>query len=352
MSLESWRAPAIERREGGLDGGLGLFAVEDIDENQLLAIRGGRLVTEDVIKANADIINGSHFQLAPNLFSTGLTPEEVDKTLIGYNHSCEPNAYVDGNILLRSMRSIEEGEEITVEYATYFSSDTQEFDCQCGSEHCRGHIKPSLDSTDPEIRDRYDGYFADFLARPEAYAGVQLQPMDPESAVSSWLSTKAERVMDSSIHSLGLLAVDSIQAGELLAVKGGRLMTAGEVKANQGIIQGSEVQITQDMFMAGLNEQERLAALLGFNHRCYEPNAIMRRQISIFALTDIKAGDELTEEYATAFISPTQKFDCRCGAPNCRRQVDTTVDWRRPELQAKLPFVDFIQERIRQEATV
>lgn len=344
MIMESYTAPPVEQREGAASGGIGLFTVEPVKAGDLLAIKGGQLVDEATVEANADVINGSQVQVAPNLFFAGMTPEEVDSTLIGYNHSCQPNAFIDGQIVLRAMNDIPEGEEVTVEYATCFDSDTQAFPCGCGGDHCREFIVPSTDSLDPEIRARYAGRFAHFLAYPEMYEGVELKPTDPDSPVSSWITTKAQQIGDSDIEGVGLTSVAEIKRGELLAVKGGRLMTAEQLLATHEKPH-SEGQIREDLYIAGATREERIAALLGFNHRCYDPNSIMLRQISIFALEDIPPDTELTEDYATAFLGSTQRFPCNCPSDHCRGEVDPTVDWQRPELQAKLPFVDFIAEK-------
>ncbi|HEX5797991.1 MAG TPA: SET domain-containing protein-lysine N-methyltransferase [Candidatus Saccharimonadales bacterium] len=344
MVLGSYLAPSVERREGAASGGVGLFAAEPVMAGELLAIKGGQLVDEATIMANADIIQGAHQQVAPDLFMAGLSPEETESTLVGYNHSCEPNAFIDGQIVLRAMDDIPEDEEVTVEYATCFDSDTQAFQCECNSDQCRGYVNPMMDSLDPDMRTRYAGRFAHFLAHPEMYAGVDLRPTDANSPVSSWITTKAERIVDSDIEGVGLTSVAKIRKGELLAVKGGRLLPAKQVFATHEKPH-SEAQIREDLFMAGITREERMAALLGFNHRCYDPNSIMLRQINIFALRDIGPGVELTEDYATAFTSPTQKFPCNCGGAHCRGEVDPTVDWQRPDLRAQLPFLDFITEK-------
>src|SRR4051794_16002595 len=102
MDLKSWWAGSVERRPGGLEG-VGLFAVKNILKDDLLAIKAGKLVDEATIIKYANVINGSHHQIEKDLFLTGLTKEEVDQTLIGYNHSCSPNAYVSGQIEIRAM---------------------------------------------------------------------------------------------------------------------------------------------------------------------------------------------------------------------------------------------------------
>lgn|GEM_PF-2318139 len=315
----------------------------------MLALKGGRLVTEQVIESHRGVVNGSHVQVAPDLFLGGITSEEVDATLIGYNHSCSPNAYIDGQIALRALQTIAEGEEITVDYATTFSSDTQEFICRCGSDHCRHTIKPSVDSSSSELQASFKGRFVDFLAHPEAYEDVALQPIDPDCPTTSYLTTKIHRV-EAKIHGLGLATLEPIGRGELLAVRGGTLVTKDLVLAHQDQLKGSEVQVTDEVFLAGFSEQERLATLMGFNHSC-EPNSFLRGQIGIFALDDIPAGEELTADYATLYINPSQRFACNCGSASCRHFIDSTVDWENPALQQKYRghFADFVQRKIDQE---
>ena len=53
------------------------------------------------------------------------------------NHSCDPNAWLEGLDLV-ARRPIEPGEEITVEYATFIAGTGESFDCHCGAGDCRG----------------------------------------------------------------------------------------------------------------------------------------------------------------------------------------------------------------------
>jgi uncharacterized protein len=57
------------------------------------------------------------------------------------NHSCDPNLYswiFKGHILYMSMREIQPGEELTVDY--HFSNKIQAVPCRCGAAICRGTI--------------------------------------------------------------------------------------------------------------------------------------------------------------------------------------------------------------------
>lgn len=162
MKLKSWRSPKIERRNGSTHG-LGIFAVAPIKGGEVIAIRTGFIVDEDYIRKHADIIQGSHLQVADTLFFACTNEEERLNTLVGINHSCEPNAYLQG-VRLLAMRDIGQGEELIIDYATAYTSDTAEItSCVCGSKYCRQHIKPSEDWKNPRLQKRYKGRFTEFI---------------------------------------------------------------------------------------------------------------------------------------------------------------------------------------------
>ncbi len=77
------------------------------------------------------------------------------------NHSCDPNTWLEG-LDLAARREIPEGEELTVDYATFCGPSMAEFECHCGAKDCRGTIRGS-DFLLPEIRRRYSGHVSDFL---------------------------------------------------------------------------------------------------------------------------------------------------------------------------------------------
>src|SRR5580692_4113414 len=58
------------------------------------------------------------------------------------NHSCEPNLVsrvLKGHVLYMSLREIQPGEELTVDYN--FSKSTPRTPCSCGAKGCRGTIE-------------------------------------------------------------------------------------------------------------------------------------------------------------------------------------------------------------------
>ncbi|MGD2120462.1 MAG: SET domain-containing protein-lysine N-methyltransferase [Gemmatimonadota bacterium] len=86
------------------------------------------------------------------------------------NHSCDPNAWLEGLDLV-ARRPIANGEEIRVDYATYGNNIQAPFDCTCGSSQCRGRVRED-DHLQP-FMERYGGHISDFVRSARRQAGVE-----------------------------------------------------------------------------------------------------------------------------------------------------------------------------------
>ena len=82
------------------------------------------------------------------------------------------------------------------------------------------------------------------------------------------------------------------------------------------------------------------------NHSC-EPNVGVRGQIVFVAMREIRAGEELTHDWAMT-DDDDSSTECRCGAATCRGTI-TGKDWQRPELQQRYGnfFSAYLLEKIR-----
>jgi len=56
------------------------------------------------------------------------------------NHNCEPNCGYDLNDNIIAVKDIEQGSELTLDYAHFIVNHDQAFTCNCGSENCRTYI--------------------------------------------------------------------------------------------------------------------------------------------------------------------------------------------------------------------
>lgn len=76
------------------------------------------------------------------------------------NHSCDPSAWIKG-IEIRARRALAAGEEVTVDYATLYDDVLPDFECNCGTEYCRGTVRGS-DWRGDVVR-RYGDQVSDYI---------------------------------------------------------------------------------------------------------------------------------------------------------------------------------------------
>ncbi len=57
------------------------------------------------------------------------------------NHSCDPNLAFDGEDNIRTIKAIANGEEFTIDYASFVVNFDQDFECKCGAPTCRIYIR-------------------------------------------------------------------------------------------------------------------------------------------------------------------------------------------------------------------
>ena len=145
----------------------------------------------------------------------------------------------------------------------------------------------------------------------------------------SYLSPKTE-VRESRIHGRGLFATDKIQKGEIVAAKGGHIVTREQLREITPRLGPVEIQIGDDLFIAPVTDDERELSMLYSNHSC-DANLGMRGEITFVAMREIRAGEELTHDWCTT-DDDDYSVECKCGAANCRK-ILTGKDWQRPELQ-------------------
>jgi SET domain-containing protein len=148
----------------------------------------------------------------------------------------------------------------------------------------------------------------------------------------SYRSPKTE-VRESKIHGRGLFAISDIAKDEIVAVKGGHIISRKELREKVTPRLGPvEIQIDDNLFIAPVTKEEREGSMLYSNHSC-EPNLGMRGEITFVAMRDIRTGEELTHDWATT-DDDDYSVECKCRAPNCRGTL-TGKDWQRPELQTR-----------------
>ena len=166
----------------------------------------------------------------------------------------------------------------------------------------------------------------------------------------TYRSPKTE-VKASPIQGKGLFANQAIAAGEIVAVKGGRIFTRKQWADLEPELGPAQIEISDDFVIAPGGREEREGSMLYTNHSC-EPNIAIQGQIVLIAMRDIAPGEELTHDWATT-DDGDYEMPCRCGATTCRETI-TGKDWTKPKLREKYKgwFCWFLQRKIDAESGV
>ena len=122
---------------------------------------GGRIITQAELDPDMPQFTQRVLQIEDGLYL--FDPHANDPSNC-FNHSCDPNAGLTGQIGLIAMRDIESGEEISFDYAMCDDSEYDVFDCACGSIDCRGRVT-GRDWMNPDLQKKYHGYFSPYLQR-------------------------------------------------------------------------------------------------------------------------------------------------------------------------------------------
>ncbi len=127
-------------------------------------------------------------------------------------------------------------------------------------------------------------------------------------------------VKPSPVHGLGVFAAKDFRKGETILQWRPRSLSRAEYEALSPA-ERDYVDIEKGEILL-MNPPERYV-----NHSC-DPNLRPGVRADI-AARDIKAGEELTTDYANFFIS-RGSFQCACGSPKCRGAITGAVESKIP----------------------
>ena len=164
----SYLSPKTALRESKIHG-RGLFATADIAKDEIVAVKGGHIVSREVLRRKITPRLGPvEIQIGDDLFIAPVTDEEREGSMLYSNHSCDANLGLRGEITFVAMRDIRAGEELTHDWCTT-DDDNYSVECNCGAPNCR-KILTGKDWQRPDVQKRYAGYFSPYLARKIALA--------------------------------------------------------------------------------------------------------------------------------------------------------------------------------------
>lgn len=139
--------------------GKGMFAKTKIAAGEIVCIKGGYVLKRSEMYSDTYI--NSYLPISDNLYIASPSKVEEEQIKLYFNHSCNPNCGMHGEITFVAIRNIAAGEELTIDYA-FVDNEDYSFECHCGSSNCR-HIVTGYDWKIKEIQKKYYPYFAQYL---------------------------------------------------------------------------------------------------------------------------------------------------------------------------------------------
>jgi hypothetical protein len=141
-----------------------------------------------------------------------------------------------------------------------------------------------------------------------------------------WLHPHVQ-VQVSVIQGRGLFATRPLTAGTTIAVLAGQLVSGDELDRLLADARASQRYLDTIC----VDDDAHLVLPPGQpvhygNHSC-DPNMWHTDAYTLATRRDIRAGEELTVDYATQTTAADFQMPCRCGTPACR-QVITGNDWQ------------------------
>lgn len=149
----------------------------------------------------------------------------------------------------------------------------------------------------------------------------------------SWIHSALE-LKDSAIHGRAVHTISPITSGEVVIIWGGKVFTKQEIDAGKAR-QHTIVGISENLSLG--NEANQPPGLDDYiNHSC-DPNIGMKNEITLIAIHDIAASEELTADYAMWLNdeSYVMNVSCNCGCVSCRRTI-TGKDYQKPAVQDRI----------------
>jgi len=140
-----------------------------------------------------------------------------------------------------------------------------------------------------------------------------------------------------------VVAARAIARGELIVVWSGTLVSDEELNGMPQTVRRYSLQVEENQYLVSLSDCEPADYV---NHSC-DPNSGLSGQITLVAIRDIEAGEEITYDYAMSDGSPYDEFGCSCGSARCRGRVSGD-DWRSAEIWRRYAgyFSPYLQRRI------
>jgi len=176
--------------------------------------------------------------------------------------------------------------------------------------------------------------------------------MSPKSYLPRTWSDGRLIVKPSPIDGNGLFATSGLPEGTVLMIWGGDLVKREGIDYSR--YRGETVVPISETHYLALPLTDTGESLDVFlNHSC-DPTAWLIDEVTLVSRRLIRAGEEITTEFATWFdyepgTTYSTSWACKCGSPLCRGLL-SAQDWQRADLQKRYAghFSPFLEKRIRE----
>lgn len=148
--------------------------------------------------------------------------------------------------------------------------------------------------------------------------------MKTHSIVSSKCKVEKNKLREWAVFASG-----NIKKGELIALWGGVIYSAKDVKnlsKKYPHFATHTVSVFKGYYLGPVNTDDKFDDAEFFNHSC-DPNIGIKGQIILVARRDIKKNEELCFDYDTTESTSIGSFKCNCGTKYCRKLINGTA-WK------------------------
>lgn len=158
---KSWLNPTVTVNKSSIHG-LGLFASNMIEKDEVVAILGGTTLTDYEVEEKMK--DGERYDGVVLDRNLNLSISPKDWPGIYGNHSCDPNLRMKDAVTVVARRDVRPNEELTTDYAIYTISSNWSMRCGCASGSCRKVITGN-DWKLSELQARYRGQFSPVIQK-------------------------------------------------------------------------------------------------------------------------------------------------------------------------------------------
>lgn len=296
--------------------GFGLFAKETIPAHTVISYVDGQIhyaEKESLVYFHA---KDHAIPLNKYFYRNGFNTEAVK-----LNHSCDPNCFVKDLFIIKTIRDIKKDEELTYCYGLFCNSDwtNPEGKCFCGSEECLGKILPWKDLP-YEFKKKHINHTADWILFDEIKKNDLIQNVlerveeEKEAKIKNVIGLRDNfEIKDTIVKGLGLFAKKDFKKDDFLFEFVGEIYESDLAQDLPSEVKNHGVGVFENRWIWDKDNYSYY-----INHSC-DSNCGMNGLTKVVARRDIKAGEELTIDYALFEDCDWMLDNCLCGEKSCRK---------------------------------